>query len=76
MCLKDNGYNMGQVSVGAMQCINKSNNKRINNIDKEKIVMLSKFIGGLAVKAREFFSCLTMVVGMIQKTQISNDAIN
>jgi len=35
--LKDDGYKMGETSMGSLQCINKSDGKRITRLDREKI---------------------------------------
>ena len=64
--LKDDGYSFGNVSMGALQCYNKSNNKKINRLDLNRIQMISKFVGALTAKAQEFFGSFTTIVGMTE----------
>lgn len=69
-CIKsiiDDGYLLGERSVGALQLYNKTNeDKKIDRNDIARIEWLSKFVGALAVKAQLITSSLTLVIGMCE----------
>ena len=63
--LKDNGYSLGEQSVGVLQLFNKlDGTKQIEKEDLARIQCVSRFLGALVVKAQSFTNSLTLVIGM------------
>ena len=63
--IRDDGYEFGEESVGVLQIFNKTNeDKKIDKNDIARIQCLSRFVGALAIKAREVTSSLTLMIGM------------
>ena len=47
IALKDNGYGLGERSVGVLQLFNKTDGRKIDREDLARVQCLSKFLGAL-----------------------------
>ena len=71
--INDNGYLIGEQSFGVLQMFNK--HSKIDKDDLVRIQHFSKFMGSLAVKARDITAALTLIISMTQLIGESNGGI-
>ena len=80
VALKDNGYTVGEQSVGLLHLFNKlEGTKNIEKEDIARIQCLSRFLGALAVKAHSYTNSLTLLIGMticLKETHFSIDQMD
>jgi hypothetical protein len=75
IALKDNGYGLGERSVGVLQLFNKTDGRKIDREDLARVQCLSKFLGALSQKAQDITNSLTLVIGMTQSIKEGNHDI-
>lgn len=75
IAIRDNGYGLGERSVGVLHLFNKLDGRKIDKDDLARIHCLSKFLGALSQKAQDITNSLTLVIGMTQSIKESKHEI-
>lgn len=73
--IRDDGYALGDKSVGVLHLFNKLDKSRINRDDLARIEQFSRLVGALAQKAHGITSSLTLIIGLSQNIQAPSQSL-
>jgi len=74
--IRDDGYCLGEKSVGILHLFNKLDKSKVQREDLARIHQFSRLVGALCAKAQSITSCLTLVIGLTQNIRTSGALIS
>lgn len=73
--IRDDGYSLGEKSVGVLHLFNKLDRTRINKDDLARIEQFSRLVGALAQKAHCITTSLSLIIGLSQNINFTTSTM-